>query len=183
MAATRWPALPANSTSAGCAWVLSAKSTHTVTLTTQIHPVITSTFIFFLLIYPPYKSPICSHTDSVGLFWLAADSSTAWMWMKRISGVTRRTEASGVPQSCSRLSNALYLSQSHHFFWDSDSTWTAPHYHLPLAVFWVWSGQQISLYLEAGSETLHNYISIQVSSKVNWNKLIIMKKHNNNHIL
>lgn len=48
---TRWRALHANSTSAGCAWVLSAKSTHTVTLTIFIHPAITGTLMFCLLLH------------------------------------------------------------------------------------------------------------------------------------
>lgn len=41
-AATRWRALPVNSTSVGCVWASSAESTRTVTLTTHTHPVTTS---------------------------------------------------------------------------------------------------------------------------------------------
>lgn len=50
-AVIRWPALPANSTSAGCAWARSAKSTHTVTLTILIHPVLTGMFMFCVLLH------------------------------------------------------------------------------------------------------------------------------------
>lgn len=48
MAATRWHVRHVNSTSAGCVWAYSAGSTRTVTLTTQIHPVITSKGVIFV---------------------------------------------------------------------------------------------------------------------------------------
>lgn len=47
MAATRWHVRHVNSTSVGCVWAHSAGSTHTVTLTTQIHPVLTSKGVTF----------------------------------------------------------------------------------------------------------------------------------------
>lgn len=47
MAATRWPAPRASSTSVGCVWAYSAGSTHTVTLTTRVHPVTTSEWFVF----------------------------------------------------------------------------------------------------------------------------------------
>lgn len=66
MAATRWRALPVNSTSVGCVWASSAESTHTVTLTTHTHPVTTSELsVSGFTLFQVSVSARCTHMWSV----------------------------------------------------------------------------------------------------------------------
>lgn len=68
MAVTKWPAPLVSSTSVGCAWASSAKSTHTVTLTTHIHLVTTSFFSVWILMKMMMPSGVMRRTDTVQCF-------------------------------------------------------------------------------------------------------------------
>lgn len=127
MAVTRWPAPLVSSTSVGCAWASSAKSTHTVTLTTHIHLVTTSKRFFFFLLFltPSPKLGLLILYLHYVLFVNASFLSCCRLFL----GVDPDEDDDAfwsdeedwhcaVLHCCMLNLNALYLSHSHHFICD-----------------------------------------------------------------
>lgn len=144
MAATRWPAPRASSTSVGCVWAYSAGSTHTVTLTTHVHPVTTSEWFVFSFWWHHSLSltlfvAVREHLSTVKPVFSppASDSSTVWTLMKKMpSGVMRKTDTGAAPH-CSILHlNALYHT------WPTMSAFTQQRHNsfVPFFKSFIWSG-------------------------------------------